>query len=163
MKAPAGTLAMFVLVLAACGLRHGQDIGATETTGAAVPAMRTSPSVSLGDEGSPLPPTEGAKVSVAATEGDAGAGGEVPAYNRPPLHESMGSSYSDVGMPYPLPDVPAAGMPQTRGAPSGAFPPSVSVDEAFPQGDSFPETTFGPPAPSPTTFPETTFGRDESQ
>jgi hypothetical protein len=99
--------------------------------------------------------------------GAASSSESTPAYDRPPLHEPMGSTYSDVGMPYPLPDVPVdrggAGndAPTTRPpSPTPFFESSFASGPPAPAGTSFPETTFGPPGPASTGFAETTFGRD---
>jgi hypothetical protein len=163
MRALFGVHVVIALALAACGLNHGRDVGVTETTAATVPASPASQTdVSAAARTDVVPPQdleawpleETSKPAVVDT---------TPAYDQPPLHEPMGSTYSDVGMPYPLPAVPVL----SRGAyatPSDPPPPAPFFETTFPVStpgdDSFPETTFGPPAPVSTAFPETTFGRD---
>jgi hypothetical protein len=83
-------------------------------------------------------------------------------YSRPPLHEPNGSTYSDVGMPYPLPSVPAQ-LPRTMPiAPPPETPPSfeTSFDPAPASNGGFPETSFGPTPASTDGLPESSFGPD---
>jgi hypothetical protein len=86
----------------------------------------------------------------------------VASYLRPPLHEPNGSTYSDVGMPYPLPDVVVV----DPRAPRRAAPPPEApafVESSFgptPPSPPFVETSFGPPPPSIGGFPESSFGPD---
>jgi hypothetical protein len=92
---------------------------------------------------------------------------QTPAYDRPPLHGPMGSTYGDVGMPYPVPDI-AVVVPQAH-SPRSASPsqPPQFFETSFaapsppaPGETAFPGTTFGPPVPASTAFLESTFERD---
>ena len=69
-----------------------------------------------------------------------------PAYLRPPLYDSNGSTFSDVGMPYPIPSA-SPPLPQATSSPPPA-PPAPAP---------FFETSFGPPTAA-TGFPESSFG-----
>lgn len=152
------TAAITALVLAGCGLHHGRDVGTTEPTGAVITVTRAaSPSppqcspevpatwvMDVSPERAPgrtLPEPVDEHGTPASTEG-------VPAYDRPPLHEPMGSTYSDVGMPYPLRDIPVVTQ-ETRRPPIAQPPPPAP----------FFETSFGP-TPASTGFPESSFGTD---
>jgi hypothetical protein len=77
------------------------------------------------------------------------------AYEREPLHEPNGSTYGDVGAPYPLPGVVSGAVA------SGASFASGSV--ASPASPPIPESSFGSPSGSPapagsSDFPESSFG-----
>jgi hypothetical protein len=135
--------AIAMSLLAGCGSRAHPEVDVTSTTGAIVTgAKRVQPDERpvLSErtlEALPPPLNEDTRAVDA---------GEVPPYQRPPLHESRGSTYSDVGMPYPTPSVPAV-----EPSPPRRSPPSVPAP--------FPETSFGPTLPS-SSFVESSFGPD---
>jgi hypothetical protein len=123
----------------------------TRTTGATVDGALTLPRE--GDVAPPARSSPAPNVSPPREEQRPAPSVErhLPPYERPPLHEPRGASYSDVGLPYPLPDVPEVGLPP-RIAPAPVGQPS-----------SFPETSFGAEPPDRTEsgrFPESSFGPD---
>jgi hypothetical protein len=97
----------------------------------------------------PLPlPRDPSDLGVTSMQGEPDA----DVYSRPPLHEPNGSPrYSDVGMPYPIPDVAIDTLPPSPPQPTSAAPPAAAP--------AFPETSFRPPYES-KGFPESSFGPD---
>jgi hypothetical protein len=126
------------LALVACSRDSGQCVGTTQTTGAAVPAPDPLGGGELTIQPPPRPATAPRTRSEPTPTGEpppAQSKQNAPVdnpYTRPPLHESQGSNYTDVGVPYPLPNVP----PEPRGP---ARPPPAAPPEAPP----IPETSFG--------------------
>jgi hypothetical protein len=150
-----------VLVLAAAGVgcaRHAStcpcSTSVTETTGAVLvmpspqpdaaatpvsrpPEAHTEPATSL----APDPAAQDARLYSGLdrlTNGGATPPVPISVYAEPPKHEFPGSSrYSDVGMPYPLPDIAALSPAAPPARPERSEPP--------------------PPEPSPAPFLETSF------
>ncbi len=166
-------MAVAALGVVGCGIDSSRDVGGNDTTDAAVHlthAARLSPLDGLpgiarllvtdvtaeGELESPSVPRE--------ERGEAASIEETPVYAHPPLHDSIGSTYSDVGMPYPLPDVPTV-TPEVPVTPSEPAPePAPFFETSFAGAppatatSEFPGTSFGPPPPASSAFPETTFG-----
>jgi hypothetical protein len=153
MKALIGIHLVTALALAGCGLSHHREIGSTETTGATLD-VTGSANIASQECVTEIPIASVTELTSVRQLGT--------------WPEPMGSTYSDVGMPNPLPDVPVV-TPEARGTPNAPTPPPASfIGTSFgpspastaSTGSAFPGTTFGPPAPASTVFRETTFDRD---
>jgi hypothetical protein len=157
------TAAVTALVVSACGLNGDRALATTQTTSAAAEAKiaprqdsfacvevasPTSTVRQLAGERDlhawPQSPNEhetaGKRPSIEETPQSDVESVENP-YSRSPLHEPRGTTYSDVGIPYPLPSIPVDTEP-ARATPT----------ERSPRSPPFLGTSFGPRPASPTLF-----------
>jgi hypothetical protein len=164
-------IALSVLALGGCSRTNDGAIGRTHTTGTVVltergmaspsAALPEVPDVSTGPEirgefrRVPSPPItaraiekSGQGIPVDETQPAEDVDLRLPEYERPPRYEPNGGMVSDVGMPYPLPDLPTGVR---------SVPPPRPATELVPP--PFVETSFGPDKPSPR-FVESSFGPD---
>jgi hypothetical protein len=135
-------VALAASALAGCSRGDEPKVDTTETTKAVVlgPPSVCKPIPSTRSNDAPPMPAE-TKVSERAFEGSPqpsiatapSAESIAEPYLRPPLYESHGSTFSDVGIPYALPSVPVE-------PPA----PPVAPPAAPPAPSPFPESSFGP-------------------
>jgi hypothetical protein len=140
------------LVFAGCATKTDRVVDTTQGE-RTLERSPQAPSASGDNGGGSISIDETPRPDIASTESP---------YSRPPLHEPSGSTYSDVGMPYPLPSVPAQ-LPHTMPtAPPPETPPSfeTSFGPAPASNGAFPETSFGPTPASNESLPESSFGPD---
>ena len=155
------------LGLVGCGVRRDRSVGTSQTTSAVVLATAICPPAAPATSNATGPVDEG-ELSPRSSSAEEESGGPVSAiettpvngesaavpYLRPPLYESNGSTFSDVGIPYPLPSVV-----EPPPAPTGSSMPQPALAPFF-------ETSFGPGSPSSPSsdsngFPESSFGEPQ--
>ena len=137
------------LASSGCATKIDRDVDTTQTTSAAASTKSVEmPSSSNGGENISI--NETPRPDIESTESP---------HLHFPLHEPNGSTYGDVGMPYPLPSVPVQLPRATPTAPSSETPPFFETSFGpSPAPVPFLETSFGPAATSSGGFPETSFG-----